>query len=314
MSACFLRGRDAHSAIASPWGKADAARMRRFCLGTAALLLAVVLLSSLLTYPAWLLADAWAPDRWHFQRVFNRVLMLSTLALLPLLARSWGLGWRDMGLHAPARRAAAQALAWGLAGAGMIAALALAGMACGFRVPHVEWTPGRALGHLASGVAVGLAEEAIFRGFFFLAAWKVLVPRAPVLLAVLGSAVFASVHFFIDVRAAAEVPHWGSGWALWAELGRLLLSPEPLLTRWLSLFLAGLVLCALAARQGHLWGAIALHAGWVFGIKTVHRLTDSSGGPSLWFSSDLLSGLWASVLLALLLAGLAWRPVRSPSP
>lgn len=288
--------------------------MRQFCLGTVALLLGVILLSSLLAYPAWLLADSWVPGRWHFQRVFNRVLMVSTLALLPLLARYWSVGWRNIGLHASWPAAARQAaLAWG-AGVGMIGALALAGMVSGFREPHFEWTVRRSLGHLASSVAVGVAEEAIFRGFFFLAAWKVIVPRAPALLALLGSAVFASVHFFMDVRAAAEIPHWGSGWALWVEWGHLMLTPEPLLTRWLSLFLAGLVLCALAARQGHLWGAIALHAGWVFGIKTVHRLTDSTGVPSLWFSSDLLSGLWASVLLALLLAALLVRRGRVTFP
>jgi membrane protease YdiL (CAAX protease family) len=290
--------------------------MRRFWTGTLALLAGVILLSSLASYPAWLLADALAPERWHFQRVFNRVLMISTFALMPLLAAAWKVRWQDIGLRPPATGTAIRsALLWFLAGVGMIALLALWSALWGFREPHFALTLSRAVGHLASGLAIGVAEEAIFRGFFFLAAWRILAPRAPVQIALAGSAVFASVHFFIEVRGLPAEPGWSTGATLWIEWGRLLLSPEPLLTRWLALFLAGLVLCTVAARQGHLWGAVALHAGWVFAIKTVHRLSRSSGGDSLWFSPDLLSGLWASCLLALvLLALLRHRPRPATTP
>jgi membrane protease YdiL (CAAX protease family) len=304
----------AQNSIASESGKPDAARMRRFWTGTLALLVGIILLSSLAAYPAWLLAEALAPDRWHFQRVFNRVLMLSTFALLPVLAAAWKVRWRDIGLHAPVGPAVRTALLWFFAGAGMIGVLALWGALWGFREPRFALTLSRAVGHLASGLAIGVAEEAIFRGFFFLAAWRLLAPRAPVQIALAGSAVFASVHFFIEVRGLPAEPGWGTGATLWIEWGRLLLSPEPLLTRWLALFLAGLLLCAVAARQGHIWGAVALHAGWVFAIKTVHRLSRSSGGDSLWFSSDLLSGLWASCLLALVLLALLRRPRPATAP
>jgi membrane protease YdiL (CAAX protease family) len=183
----------------------------------------------------------------------------------------------------------------------MIALLALWYGGWGYREWRWEWTLSRAVGHLASGVAVGVAEEVIFRGFFFLAVCRVLVPRGGWAVGLAGSAVFASVHFFIDVRDRSGVPDWSSGWELWAQWAGLFLSPTQFLTRWLGLFLAGLVLCALVARHGHVWGAVALHAGWVFALKSVHRLSRGSGEPSLWFAPDLLSGLWASLLLAVIL-------------
>lgn len=276
--------------------------MKRFWLGTAGALAVVVVVSGVVTYPAWLGMEAWMPERFHFQRVFNRVLMVTTLGIMPLLAMYWRVGWRDVGLVPPQGRGWGRHVGWGfVAGVGMIGLLALWSAGWGHREPRMELTWGRAFGHLASGVGVGVAEEVIFRGFFFYAAWRVLAPGRGVLLAVAGSAVFATVHFFIEVRGVVAEPGWESGWVLWGELVKLMLTPEGLARRWLALFLAGVLLCAVVARQGHVWGAVGLHAGWVFALKSAHRLSRSTGEESLWFAPDLLSGLWASVMLGLAL-------------
>lgn len=284
--------------------------MRKFVPGLAAYLAVLVALTVVLTYPAWMAARASGLEDVEFQRVFNRVLMLGALGGLFPLARYWGLGWRDLGWGSGRGRL------WD-AGGGFVAGLAMIALIAGIyglsghRAWNPEWTVGKGVGHLLSAGAVAVAEEVIFRGFFFLAVCAVVVRGRPLAVALLGSAVFASVHFFIDVHDATQAPGWGSAWALWREWAALFLQPERFFTRWLSLFLAGLVLCALVRRQGHVWGAVAVHAGWVFAIKTVHRLTDHQGGETLWVAADLISGLPASLLLAAAWLVL-WRNPREP--
>lgn len=283
--------------------------MRRFFWGTAILLVVLVLVSGWGTYPVWWVVEQWIPGRYHMQRVFNRVLMLTALAMMPLLAWYWKVGWRELGIRAPLRVAGRDGCRWMVAGVLMIAVLAGWSALWGHRDGRMELTWARAVGHLFSGVSVAVAEEIIFRGLFFYAAWRVLAPRGAIFLALAGSAVFASLHFFVDVRGQVGVPAWDSGWIIWREWAELMLAPEAFARRWLALFAAGLVLCALVYRQGHVWGAVGLHAGWVFALKTAHRLSQSRGEESVWFAPDLFSGWWAIIML---LGVLGWLLLASP--
>jgi membrane protease YdiL (CAAX protease family) len=284
--------------------------VKRFVVGTVVFLAVLILWSSLATYPVWMGLDSFGSGEWKFRRIFNRVLMVGAFVLLIPLARYWGIrAWSALGFRwtESCVRDMTKAFVSGLA---LVAALALWSVLWGHRVWHVEFVFSKSIGHFLSGWSVGFFEEIIFRGFFFLGVLAFTPRKFWLWVAVLGSAVFAGVHFFIDIHGTAEAPHWGSGWAMWRQLGESFLSPEKILTRWLSLFLAALVLCHMAWKQGHIWGAVALHAGWVFAIKSVNRLTDHAGVETLWAKNDLLSGLWASIMLGLYLIFLHWLSTR----
>jgi len=280
--------------------------VKRFVWGTCIFLALLILWSSLATYPAWLGLDAFWPGELKFRRIFNRVLMVGAFLLLIPLAKYWGIRtWAALGLRWP--KGAAKDMAFSFfAGIFLVVILAVFSN----RTWNADWVFTKSVGHLLSGWSVGFFEEIIFRGFFFLAVLAFTPPRARMWVAVLGSAVFAGVHFFIDIHGSAEAPHWGSAWAMWQQLGACFLSPERIVTRWLSLFLAGLVLCSKAWNQGHLWGAVALHAGWVFAIKSVNMLSDYAGVENIWTTSDLLSGLNASLMLSLYMMLYLWSGRR----
>ncbi|MDX6766017.1 MAG: CPBP family intramembrane glutamic endopeptidase [Candidatus Methylacidiphilales bacterium] len=276
--------------------------MKRFLTGTMAALLALFLWSNLVTYPVWLALDAMGHGDVSFRRVFSRVLMVGAFLLLIPLWRYWKIrGWTALGFQW--KPGTLRTALWSfLLGLALVGALALWSAAWGHRVWHPELHVAKSLGHLFSAVSIGFFEETIFRGIFFLAVLSFTPGRMLPWVAVAGSLVFAAMHFFIDVRPPGGTPDWWTVWEMWRHWAASLADPESVCRRGLGLFLAGLVLCATAWRAGHLWAAVGLHAGWVFAIKSVHGLSDHRGGDTLWFTSDLLGGLWAAVFLAVFLA------------
>ena len=268
----------------------------------------IVLLSIFLTPPAYWAVDHFWTGHVPVKRVFNRILMLSALALLwPLLCglratglRVWGLDFRKESLRL--------FLPW--CGLGVLTLILLTGGQ--LLAGALHWQPvlkwHELLLFALSGLLVGVLEEPLFRGVFFLAFVRPGQQLQNAGLALLSSIFFATSHFIKAQNPALPVT-WGSGFDIWREIGTHLASPSEFFMNWMTLLLVGLVLCAVVYRQGHIWGATGLHAGWVWALKCSGKLgtTGVSDFPH-WFPPHLLSGLGADLLLLLLLGLLVFWP------
>ncbi|MDR1304653.1 MAG: CPBP family intramembrane metalloprotease [Verrucomicrobiales bacterium] len=269
-----------------------AVAMRRVILGIIFYLLAIVIVSAVLTPVAH-----WATSAagWGFpvRRVFNRTLMVGAMLLLVPLMFWWRINWRRCGVTVSGW---GKILPWLVVGAATIAVLyagqAVAGVA--EWSPRLEWW--QPLMFLLVALIVSVLEEIMFRGVMFCAwisehQWRTLA------VAVVGSAFFATAHFIKAQNPAGEVT-WLTGWQIWAEMGGHFLVWRELAMRWLTLFWTGMMLCAVTWRTGAIWAAVGLHAGWVLALKVSGRLvaTHPDSG-SLWFAADALEGLWPALLL-----------------
>jgi membrane protease YdiL (CAAX protease family) len=271
--------------------------------GIALWLAGVVLFSALASPGIFHLLEALG-RAYPFERVFNRSLMVGALLLLGRLWLFWGRpDPRDAGLAWPGAKPALRVAGlWFLAGAAMLLAVFFWYLGWEARVWKAGASPGRLLGFALSAGAVGLLEEPLFRGFFFLALVRGRERQAWAWAAA-TSVFFAATHFFKAPEWNGAVG-WGSGFALWAQMAASTLAEPGAVLRWSGLFWTGLCLCALAWRHGHVWGAVGLHAGWVFLLKAFHALSDHGERESpLWFAPDLVSGLWTQMLLA---AAVVW--------
>lgn len=167
---------------------------------------------------------------------------------------------------------------------------------------------------LGTGIAVGLLEEFVFRGALQTVASKLLRPRA---LFVAIAAFFAVIHFFNPPRGleAETVTGWTGLWMIgqiFAHFVSQFANPSFLLAEFAVLFAIGLVLGYARMKTGSLWLGIGLHAGWVFGVKTLSPLTTrafEAGEMMPWLGETLRVG--AVSCLVVLLTGLAlWLWLR----
>ncbi|MDZ4787627.1 MAG: CPBP family intramembrane glutamic endopeptidase [Blastochloris sp.] len=285
--------------------------MRRVLLGLLFFFGGIVLLSALVTPWAYAVVEYFAAGQVPFRRVFNRALMISALVLLWPLARFWGIRtWKEVGMH-KVTELKGDVLWWLALGLLSVGGLFVVQLLSGDRV--WGWRGDgvffRLLGFGLSAGLIGFLEEILFRGVLFLALLKI-VPQRPVWVAVLTSFFFSTTHYLKAVNPAGEIG-WLSGFESWGlmlgELGNM----EMLALRWVSLFLVGVVLCALAYKKETLWGCMGLHAGWVLGLKTFNQATDWRGGEgSWWFQPDILSGLAAELMLIGMLVGVLLWSVR----
>jgi membrane protease YdiL (CAAX protease family) len=272
-----------------------AAAMRRVVLGILFYLLAIMVVSAVLTPLA-----VWATEAmgWHFpvRRVFNRVIMVGALLLLWLLVKFLRIGnWRQCGVVF-GQAEFSRIPSWLAVGVGTIVVLyagqALAGVAVW--APHLRWH--QPLVFLLIGLLVGALEELMFRGVLF-RAWISDNKWRTLMVAVLGSVFFATAHFIKAQNPSGGVT-WLTGWQIWAEMGSHLLVWKELVMNWLTLFWTGMMLCSVTWRYGNIWPAVGLHAGWVLALKIANGLvrTQAEAG-SIWFARDVLQGLWPALLL-----------------
>jgi len=81
------------------------------------------------------------------------------------------------------------------------------------------------------------------------------------------------------------------------------LDPLPLLPGIFGLFLIGVVLSFALSRSGNLYLAVGLHAGWVFGLKTLRVFGDFKRDQFGWLfganDPKIVSGIltWAVILV-----------------
>jgi len=260
---------------------------------------ATVVLSALAAPAVFALVDALGPGRFPFQRVLRRVAMLVAVALLFVLRRRIGLGGpADFGL-------ARSSATWrtcgtaALAGAATIAALFASEHALGTRLATFDLGIGESLEALVGAAVIGLVEEALCRGallypFGRLAGWRFWMASAAT------SAVYATAHLARGGGRPRAVD-WTTGWEVWGQIGPAV---GQHFEAWTGLAATGALFYSLAWRQGHLWGAVGLHAGAVFALQIGGELGHPpAGGRSLFFVDGLQPGY---PLAALALAAAVW--------
>ncbi|OOY41531.1 hypothetical protein BOV91_10990, partial [Solemya velum gill symbiont] len=131
------------------------------------------------------------------------------------------------------------------------------------------------IGGLLGGILIGFIEETFFRGGIYGAMRK--NAGFPVAL-LLSSLLYGSMHFIKPLPLPEGEPlHWYSGFLI-LQGGFDQLADWATLDSFIGLFAVGLYLAIVRERTGNLAYVIGLHAGFVFVIKVVRKITkvDSS--------------------------------------
>ena len=244
-----------------------------------------------------------------FQRYFDRAMFLAALLLLWPAVRALRVNTgRDLGLRPDPRPAWHAALGF-VPAAGLLWALGLILWRAGVYTPRPgASSPGALAGSLLTAAAVGVAEEAFFRG-----ALQGLVARTarPGAALVSVAAIFAVLHFLKPPEHAAD--HAAvtslSGFVFLPKCFWQWGDARLVLGGFLTLFLVGLVLGWARGRTRALWLPFGLHAGWVFGLKTFSHASRHTAAGSFLVGDDLLHGL-APVVVVLLTGGLVFLALR----
>ena len=296
--------------------------MRTFAWFVGAILLAG-LIGACLAYPAYELSTTFASFAFH--RVASRIAMVLLIVLLAMLCRHLNLTHRrDFGYGLPWRRFLKVSLLWGVMGiatAGLGAAFL---MATDLRVQAPDFVASVGsfarifLIGFASGVAVALLEETVFRGVMHTAIES---ESGPWMAAILTAPLFAILHFFAKAKIPAADVGWGSGF----DLLRLSFAPlshaSLVFDSFVSWLVVGLILSFTRVLTGNIAAAIGLHAGWVVVLRMLQESTISGNSPaySAWVGRfDGLLGYWlvpwgVAIASALWLARPAWVPYAKGS-
>jgi len=227
-------------------------------LGLVAAVLAVTALAS--PWVAWSVAAVMGRS-FSFARVYDRV--FEVLLVAGVLA-SWrrldlgsaaGIGFRRHGWA----REVARGLAIGLAG--LAVGLAVAALFGGL-VPALRFPPGKTLRKALLGagaaIAIGVGEEALFRGVVLR---RIRRDAGDALAVVATTLVYAAVHV-LRARSFAGPVHAWSGVAQTITLFAPLASGAAL-PQLLGLALLGWLLAVARLRSSGLWLPIGIHAAWV---------------------------------------------------
>jgi membrane protease YdiL (CAAX protease family) len=269
------------------------------------LFLALVFIFSAVASPLvfWAI-DSFFPDQFPFKRVFNRVLMLSALVALWPLMRFWRVNrWERVGIERWGAFGRAFGIWFGM-GVLSLTILTVLRVSLGVNEWDIDLTLWDAVGYLLAGLAVGFLEELLFRGGLC-RSFNHLGRGGRAVVVTVGSLFFATAHF-LKARPLQEDVGIMTGWQTWMDMFTRFNQGTLILEQWLSLFLIGILLCVLVLRQGYLWGAIGLHAGWVFSMKVSKDLTRLLEEDSIWFGGNLLEGLGTSLMLVFILGGILY--------
>ncbi len=283
----------------------------------------------------WLDSLHGSMERAKFSRYFNRAILISALILIAPTLR-----WMRTTGSAPASREKL-ATSWQLDPnprwfAHLFIGFAVAGgtllLLGGFYLNQgwYEWRDagkpmiGILAGALGTGFAVGFLEEFVFRGALQAVVSKWLRPVASYLAI---AAFFALVHFFNAPRTleAGEVNLVSGFWMIgkiFEHFFSQFANPSFLLAEFAVLFAIGLVLGYTRLKTRSLWLGIGLHAGWVFGVKTLSPVTVRNFDPGAmmpWLGETLRVGAVSCLVVTLTGLGLwLWLrprygdPFRSP--
>lgn len=287
-------------------------------------LLFVLALTSLLS-PWFAVSANWAasnwpflsPERYSFAKIFNRTFMISGILLFFPCRRLLGVGkLADLGLTRPGDGSRDIALGWLLAVASMAALAAvmtlLSAFTPFFRLSLAE-SISRCASALSAGLFAGALEEVFFRGILF----KGLFEQGR-LRAYLGANLFYSALHFVKPGEASFIDALDP-WAGFRHLATTFtpfLEPLPLLPGIFGLFLLGVALSFAFTRTANLYLAIGLHAGWVFGLKTLRVFGDFRRDDLDWMfgSTDpkIVSGVCTWIGIGLVAVAIHWLTRNRP--
>lgn len=157
---------------------------------------------------------------------------------------------------------------------------------------------------LGTAIAVGLLEEFVFRGALQAVLAKLLKPKS---LFWCIAVFFAIIHFFnAPTTLNIETVSAGSGFWMVGKIFEHFFSqfanPYFLFAEFAVLLAIGLVLGYTRMKTGSLWLGIGLHAGWVFGVKTLSPLTQrafASGEMMPWLGDNLRVGAVSCLVVSL---------------
>lgn len=234
-----------------------------------------------------------------FYRVTSRLALLMVILLMPLACRLSGFKTRaDYGLAKCSNRKLLFCFGLGLGAASMLAAY-LPGALLGV----YAWDgTGKTVSHhlfyvikiLVGGLAVGIFEEILFRGFIFSALRKSLGVVAGI---VIASFLFSIVHFMRPLDPSVTTA-WNSGFLLTGHL--FARAGEAFLQESCTLFCMGLVLCTLYQWLKSVYLLIGLHAGWVWVMMFFRHFTDNQKTMTwLYGTSDWISRSWMGSVLSI---------------
>ncbi len=258
-----------------------------------------------------------------FDRFFNRAVLISALAGLPLMIRASRRRAGETGpaLLPPLRPRGPDlrlAITGFLLAGGLLLLLGWIYLRTG--VYQMNAKPGwSALGQpLTAAFGAGIVEEILFRGFILGLLLRSLRP----LPALLWTTFIYDIVHFLKPPEGFELPAsevtWHSGFDVIAAIGGHFGDLNFILAEFFTLFAVGWVVGRARLRTGSLWPGIGLHAGWVFGLKYYSVLTHSSkalrhGDWLPWIGEGLKEGLvpFVVVLFTGWIASLTWPCDRS---
>jgi membrane protease YdiL (CAAX protease family) len=240
-----------------------------------------------------------------FHRTFNGAFIIACIILfIPLRRSLFTTELKKLFLlgHAAARRDLFTGL--GLA-TGSILLIVCALTVADIFTPIFRFRPSVALSRIASaaatGVSVGFFEELFFRGILFMGLSR---HRYDIRAYLLANLFYSALHFVKPGEAYfIDSLDLSAGFRHWAYTLKPFLEPLSLLPGLVGLWVIGAVLSFAVERTGGLYLAIGLHAGWVFGIKSLRVFGDLKRDQLgfLFGSTDprLVSGVvtWAAILL-----------------
>lgn len=278
-------------------------------------LISVLLLTSLLSpwvYALWDLflgpwlaaLTEWQDYRYPFSKIFNRLFMILAISLFFPCRRLLKIGsMRQLGLQS--MREGYRDLLKGFSIA--LISIIFLGAAMGlaevftiyFRLPFSVGLE-RSVKAIFAAITVGFLEEIFFRGMIFkglLEDWR---PTG----AFVGSSLFYSAIHFVKPAQKSYLEGLDplAGFSHLIHTFEQFLNPLSILPGLVGLFLLGMLLSYAFFRTNSLYLSMGLHAGLVFGVKTIRVYGNYTREDLGWIfgSSDpkIISGIAAWILIA----------------
>jgi len=258
-------------------------------------------------YSAVIESIAGSAGRANLDRYFSRCLLLSALALLPVLI------WRVKRIPTVEERKhfALRKQTWVVRLSHLASGLLIGSFALGTLALILNFTGasgskdeafsfGRIFSKaLLPALGAGVIEEIVFRGLL-LGLW---LRACSLWTAWLGSAaMFSFVHFLKPPAGVtiADPRSWSSGFEILGSTLNHFTDPTFFVTEFATLALLGLILAYARTRTHSLWFPIGLHAGLVFALKVfsmTQNLNPQSPLHPWWIGSDLKSGILPLIAL-----------------
>jgi membrane protease YdiL (CAAX protease family) len=260
-------------------------------------------------YPGWIESIANSASRAKLDRYFSRCLLVSALALLPLLI----LRVRRIPKNKDLAPYPLRKLTWSqrcihLSSGLVIGAASLGALTLVLHFTGASEASDKALSlsklipkAVIPALGAGIIEELLFRGLL-LGLW---LRACSMWSAWIGSSLmFSFVHFLKPPTNTiiAEPSAWHSGFEMLGSILGHFTHPLFFVTDFATLALLGLLLAWCRTRTSSLWLPIGIHAGLVFALKTfslTQKLNPESPLHPWFIGSDLKSGIFPLIALAI---------------